>query len=190
MSIKGLGRLPRLKSARRIKRPGLFKGPAPVRPEPITAEMPDRIKRAYYALCGEDDRRAELAWRFSKLLADNPAMTLPEALFYILLEERKISFSYQSAFDGGRAELGGVVVDFVLRMGSYAIAVLVNGDYWHTLPQQIVRDAETKEQVLGQFFEDLVIGQALEIWESTLLSCDRERAVDLLLQGVEVGRAS
>lgn len=115
-------------------------------------------------------------------------MTLPEAILYILLEEREQKFSYQSAFDGGRSELGGAVTDFVISMGGYALAVLVNGDYWHMLPAQVMRDIETVERVTGQMFEGEKITQTLMVWESTLLSCDRERAVDLLLTGVEVGR--
>jgi len=190
VKIPGVPALKRPKGIGVRHRPRLPSMPKTPQVEPVTAAMDERTKRAYYALCGEETRRAEIANRFAKLLLEFPAMTLPEAIFYILLQEREVSFDYQSAFDGGRAELGGYVVDFVLRMGSYALAVLVNGDYWHTLPSQVLRDFATKERVTGQYFEDLLIAQTLEVWESTLLSCDRERAVDLLLIGIEVGRTA
>ena len=185
-----LPKLPRIKGFPVIGKPKKFEGPAPIRQKAITSEMSPRIKRAYYSLCGAPERRAELVYRFEALLEQFPTMTLPEGLFYTLLEERDISFSYQEAMLGGRSELGGAVTDFVLRMGGYALAILVNGDYWHSLAPQVMRDIETKERVVGQYFEGMMVTQALEIWESTLLSCDRERAVDLILTGVEVGKTA
>lgn len=187
-------RLPRrlrvrgVEGAGRVKRVTAFKPPAPPRTQSPTSGMPDRIRRAFYALCGDFERREKLAWRFAQLLEENSAITLPEALLYVLLEERDIKFDYQSALLGGRQELGGLVVDFIIDMGGYALAVLVNGDYWHTLPAQMLRDDRTKEEVVGQSYEGVVISLALSIWESTLLGCNRERAVELLLTGVEVGR--
>lgn len=188
MKMPSVPRLRGVSGVGRIKRIPAIQPPPVARIESPTAEMEPRIKRAYYSLCGEQEERARLANRLARELRNYPAITLPEAIMMQLLEDRHLAYSYQSAFDGGRQELGGLVVDFVVLQAGTAIAVLVNGDYWHSLPAQRERDLETKEQVLGQEFQGNVITHGLEIWESTLLGCNRERAVELLLVGIEVGR--
>lgn len=176
---------------RRIVRRSLkSKLPTPIRikTEPPTSDMNSRERRAYYALCGDQDERREIVLRFRNLLEDNPAMTFPEAIYYYGLEKRRITFDYQSAMNGGRTELGGAVVDFILDMGSHAIGVLVNGNYWHNTPVQRARDFETKEIVTGQFWQGRIISTVIDVWESKLLSCDRDNAVDRSLHGEEVGQ--
>ncbi len=186
--IKGVPALPRIKGIPNIRKAKAAEPPPTAKIKSYASDLEPRMKRAFYSLCGDMDRRKELIERFMRQLETNDRMTLPESIFYSLLEDRGVEFSYQSSFDGGRSELGGEVVDFVVDMGGYALAVLVNGDYWHSTPDQIRRDQESIESVTGQYFNGLQITATLIIWESTLLGCNRERAVDLLLTGVEVGK--
>lgn len=175
----------RIAGARRIKTPVK---PVTIRNESATADLNPRERRAYYAICGDEETRREIIMRFRALLEKFSAMTLPEAIYYFELEKRKITFDYQSAMGGGRTELGGAVVDFILDMGSHAVGILVNGNYWHSNPVQRARDFETKEVVTGQFWQGKIISVVIDVWESKLLSCDRGNAVDRSLFGDEVGQ--
>lgn len=187
-------KLPRLRGVRKpkgmkkINPPHVLKPQKPPKQVSYTEDMPPDLVRRFYSLCGDREERKEIVWRYDRLREDNPRMTFPEGILYIMLEDRNRTFSYQSPLDGGRTSLGGYVVDFIIDMGGYAFAVLVNGDYWHSLRFQEERDLETKLNVVGQEYEGLTIEAVLEIWESTLLSCSRDDAVDQLLIGLEVGK--
>lgn len=176
---------PAIKRVRKVKK---LATPARIRNEPLTAEMSDKEKRAYYNLCGEPEERKKIVDRFSELLETEPAITLPEAILYYELEKRKRQFFYQTSLEGGRTELGGMVVDFIIDFGGTGLGVLVNGDFWHSKPEQRMRDLETRIRVIGMEYQGLIITDCLEIWESVLMSCMRDEAISALLQGIEWGR--
>lgn len=58
-----------------------------------------------------------------------PIFTDIEEIVYNWLVKHKIVFTFQSSLSGGRYELGGSVVDFILDNRNIAIRVL--GEYWH-----------------------------------------------------------
>lgn len=172
----------------RTRKPKKLPAPARIKPETLTAEMNDTEKRAYYNMCGDPEERKKIVERFTALKRDEPAMTLPEAIFYYGLEKRERKFFYQTSIEGGRTELGGMVVDFIVDMGGIGLGVLVNGDFWHSKPEQRMRDLETRLRVIGMNYQGLIITDCLEIWESVLMSCMRDEAIDALLNGIEWGR--
>jgi hypothetical protein len=65
-------------------------------------------------------------------------ITLPEWYVYWYLQYRKrmipnLDFTFQSSLEGGRMELGGLVLDFELpgRIGSKGLVINVQGEVWH-----------------------------------------------------------
>lgn len=173
--------LKRIRKAKKIKPP-----PRP-RTEPITADMSDKEKRAFYNTCGEPEEKRSIIMRFRSLLEEFPAITYPEAITYYLLEKRKIEFSFQSSLDGGRAELGGLVADFLLDNGGAGLAIQVHGNYWHSKPEVRERDILYNELIIGRVWNGIVITQVVEVWESKLMSCDREEVIDKALLGQGMG---
>lgn len=178
----------RLRSVTRVKKISPPPALARVKYEAPTEGMSDKVKRAYYDICGESDERVRIAKRFGRLLEEYTVITLPEAIYYEGMEQRKREFDYQSALMGGRSELGGLVVDFMVRIPGGWLAVLVNGDFWHNKPMQRERDFQTKERAIGLNYQDGTILYSIEIWESTLKSCFRDHAIDQSLLGIEVGQ--
>lgn len=61
-------------------------------------------------------------------------------------------FSYQAAFEGGRVQYGGIVVDFVMEDGSQ-IAINPLGFHWHEGfgTAQQARDISAKGDLLGKY---------------------------------------
>jgi hypothetical protein len=69
-------------------------------------------------------------------------ITLPEWFTYHYLWKRKRlepgrDFIFQSSLEGGRQELGGLVLDFELpgRIGARGLVINVQGEYWHRFRQ-------------------------------------------------------
>jgi hypothetical protein len=58
--------------------------------------------------------------------------TLPERIIWKWLEDNKMIFRVQYAEFGGRGQLGGVALDFVVYgMAAAPVALRVQGGYWH-----------------------------------------------------------
>lgn len=189
MPVAGIPRVRKPPGVVQVKKVRKLAPPPKIRTEPLTAELSPRLKRAYYNTCGEPEERKAIVDRFAELLEKEPSITYPEAIFWYELEVLRIEdFSYQSALFGGRAELGGLVVDFVVNVGGFNVAILVNGNWWHNRPEQRERDFTTKEQVIGQTWQGIPILYCVEVWESKLLSCDRHDTVIRALRGEEVGQ--
>lgn len=81
--------------------------------------------------------------------------SLEERIVYKELVKRQIPFSFQSSFQGGRTELGGMVADFVLRDRPLIINPL--GWIWHSGTANRVRD-EVQNDILRRYgYEVLMI---------------------------------
>jgi hypothetical protein len=65
-----------------------------------------------------------------------------------------VDFSYQPAIEGGRQELGGLVVDFIFPHlgGPEGMALFVNGTMWHVGSAVEARDALTQDLLRGMGF--------------------------------------
>lgn len=183
--LPSLRKPPAIKKIRKTKR---LPSPARIRDEPLTADMSDKERRAYYNTCGEPEERKKIVDRFSALLETEPAMTYPEAIVYWMLEKRGLKFYYQTSYEGGRTELGGLVVDFLVDVGGIGVALQVQGNFWHNKPEQRERDLLVNERVVGMRYADMVIDVVVELWESKLMSCEREETMDAALLGIEMGQ--
>lgn len=140
-----------------------------------------------YRIEGDKRERIRLAKRFLSLKLEFPAITLPEAIVYDKLDRDREEFKYQAEIGGGRIRLGGKLPDFFLPFrGGLVLEIL--GDYWHASKRARENDLVRENALLQSTVEGVQVGQVIELWESTLLSADRDRAIDLALVGIEVAR--
>lgn len=66
------------------------------------------------------------------------------------------------------------------------MAVLVQGQYWHTRTEVAESDAADKLKLLGVMFHGVQIEQVIEIWEQRIYK-DRPEIFELMLVGIELG---
>ncbi len=105
---------------------------------------------------------SELEQRAAKL---NQLASLPERIMYKALMQRRIPFDFQSSMQGGRAQLGGMVVDFLLL--DRRAVIRVQGDYWHSGVAEMARD-EVQKCVLESLGYDV-----WDIWDYEVYDIDR-----------------
>ena len=150
----------------------------------LTAEL----KKISYRICGRREEAQRLAAYFLQFRAQYIYATLPEAIFNDYCEKQKLNFLYQAALYGGRNVRGGFVPDFLIDSGGIWTVVLVQGDYWHSTPEARVVDARYREVLVGKKFNGIRVGAIVELWESRILDCQRNVAMRLATEGVELGR--
>lgn len=80
--------------------------------------------------------------------------SLEERIVYKELLRRKISFDFQSSMQGGRQELGGIVVDFIIF--HLNVAMRVQGTIWHTGAEAVARD---------EIHRALLENQGYHVWD-------------------------
>lgn len=96
-----------------------------------------------------------------------PQATTPELVVYLWLKVQGYDFEYQVEVNGGRSHTGGSVVDFVVRSGK-EWAWRIQGEYWHTGPEQAALDAIRKKFIIGGFAGRYQIDGVVDIWENRL----------------------
>jgi G:T-mismatch repair DNA endonuclease (very short patch repair protein) len=94
------------------------------------------------------------------------AGTLPERMVALALVQLGYLFESQSSELGGRMRLGGGVVDFKVYVAATVIVIRVQGDYWHSLPSRIHKDAVqwTRLHALGYRVADLWEHDIYQAW--------------------------
>jgi hypothetical protein len=152
---------------------------------PRNTESPEVLDIAY-RLCGERDKTVKLAKMYLGLKRQFPRTTLPEALVYFILQKFGEQFVFQEEARAGRTSYGGAVVDFWLP--NLRIALRIQGNFWHSKPDQISRDEAQRAQLLGSKIDGIVVERVVDIWESRVYSCAREAVVRSALNGVEMGK--
>ena len=81
--------------------------------------------------------------------------SLPEYLTFITLQEfgkvPDVDFFFQSSFQGGRLERGGLVIDFIFA-DPPDLAINIQGEFFHYLQGQstIARDVIAREQLAAE----------------------------------------
>ena len=103
-----------------------------------------------------------------------------EKKVYNWLVEHKILFTTREKMFGYSGELGSATIDFVLT--EFNIVLRVMGEYWHSKPESIARDAFGKEQLINRGY--IVV----DLWEEDLTDERLDRTMELAIQGVEVPR--
>ncbi len=139
-----------------------------------------------YRICGDQDKTIKLAQAFLKLKQQFKSITLPEAIAYAWLEKNKIDFQYQAEAYGARRFFGGAVPDFMI----YETGVVwrIQGNYWHSRPERIALDNEQKIKLGTAVIDGRRVTAVVDVWESRILSCNREHVFRLAVNGEELGK--
>ena len=95
------------------------------------------------------------------------------------LDRHKIIYEFQSSLMGGFFELGGAVVDILLREDNIAIRIF--GTYWHKGVEKTGSDIIQKEMLTTEGWT------VVDLWSSDLES-RLDETMRLALQGVEILR--
>jgi hypothetical protein len=114
---------------------------------------------------------------------DYPAITLPEAIFYYLCEKYQVEFIYQADFLGGRNDIGGAVIDFLLP--EYGVVIYINGVWWHSKPDVIERDLAATIAVVGEVIGGVKVSSAVRVSDLKLQSLERDDVFKLAVAGIE-----
>ena len=158
------------------------------RPAPRRTGEDPAVLAVSYRLCGLPAVRIKLAKFWLTMKATRfPDITLPEAICFSLLQERQIEFVFQQEYNSGKTYRGGAVIDFWIP--DSATVIRVQGDYWHGRPERRELDEIQRGEVARSTIEGKRVQTVVDIWESRLRSCERNRAVDAALMGIELGRA-
>lgn len=144
------------------------------------------LREIAYRICGDRDKTEKIAARFLSLKAKFNTITLPEAIAYIWLESQKIDFQYQAEAFGARRFFGGAVPDFMI----YETGVVwrIQGNYWHSRPERIAMDVEQKIKLGNAVIDGRRVTAVVDIWESRILSCNRDFVFKLAVNGEELGK--
>jgi len=144
------------------------------------------LRTIAYRICGDSDKTQKLAAQFLALKKQFPTMTLPEGLAYIWLQSKRIDFQYQAEAFGARRFFGGAVPDFMI----YQTGVVwrIQGNYWHSRPDKLASDAEQKIKLANSVIDGRRVTAVVDVWESKILSCNRDYVFRLAVDGEEVGK--
>ena len=102
-----------------------------------------------------------------------------ERIVYNFLIRRNIPFDFQTSLRGGFYQLGGAVVDFILRENNIALRVF--GEYWH---RGIIK--EGSDTIQREMLSELGY-TVVDLWASDLENRP-EQTLRLALQGQEMLR--
>jgi hypothetical protein len=112
--------------------------------------------------------------------------TLPERIILKWLMIHEVAFEAQWAFGGGRRELGGAVIDFVVYgLADRPIALRVMGEYWHGQqgPNHQARDDAQAARLRADGY--LVV----DLWEEAIYRAALGGWLDRLIRdGIAGGR--
>jgi len=110
--------------------------------------------------------RAERIWDVqSRVLA-----TIPEAIAFAWLEDRKYAFDFQSSQLGGLHVRGGAVVDFLIYNMSFEGHYIwrIQGEHWHTGGRKQESDRVQRDRLLGLWVEGATVVAVVDLWEDDL----------------------
>lgn len=174
MNFKQISRTPTTGNGGNKRRAGLAYGGDPV------------ARAIAYRICGDQDKNIKLAQQFLKLKTQWRSITLPEAIAYVWLQSQKIDFQYQAEAFGARRFFGGAVPDFMI----YETGVVwrIQGNYWHSRPERIALDVEQKIKLANSVIDGRRVTAVVDVWESRILSCNREHVFRLAVNGEELGK--
>jgi hypothetical protein len=143
-----------------------------------------------------DDRLAELtrelggdealAKRVIKLYDKFPNATLPELVVMDYLDMNRFRYAFQAIVDGGWAQRGGLIPDFVVDCRGVGTAILVQGNYWHTRGDKEEDDAITRLRLMGAYTHGIEIDRVVFVWEDRV-KLNQQHTMDMAVVGVELG---
>ena len=125
----------------------------------------------------------EIETHLNRKRGSRPLSTLPESIVAWYLNKFRESYEEQGEIAGGRTRRNGVVIDFWLPIRR--VVILVNGDYWHGKPEKREKDLSQRQRLVNSDIGGIKIASIVVVWESGLLSCQREQHVRNALAGIE-----
>lgn len=157
--------------------------PVPVGPDQRTEDDP--LVYEIWQVMGGREKDLKLARQCATLKRERlPAATTPELIVYIWLSERGYDFEFQVEVNGGRRDVGGSVVDFVVRAGK-EWALRVQGNYWHDQVEQGGLDELRKRLLIGAFVGKYQIDGVVDIWEDDIYR-DYDTVMTMALAGFQL----
>lgn len=131
---------------------------------------------------------AALVRRIIKLKRQFPLGTYPELVVMDWLNRRALRYEFQFRVLGGRAIMGGQVLDFVIDQGRDVLILEVNGVYWHTRPGKTRIDEAQKYALLGLRIWGKPVGAVITVWDSRIMDKRRLNPVmQMALAHIELG---
>lgn len=177
-----------LKTRKGLKGLGPSQTRLPALPRPLGIELrvdEDPLVYEIWQVMGGRERDLKLARQCATLKRERlPDATTPELIVYIWLSERGYDFEFQVEVNGGRRDVGGSVVDFVVRAGK-EWAIRVQGNYWHDQVEQGGLDELRKRLLVGAFVGKYQIDGVVDLWEDDLYR-DRETVMTMALAGFQL----
>jgi hypothetical protein len=178
--MKLFGTLPSIRKTKQF--PTLGSVPKPTLAQSID---PQRLSFMYRIEPGPSSKEGVdiVNLMFRLQAGDYPAITLPEVIYWYLCEKYQTAFVYQEDFAGGRKEVGGAVIDFLLP--DYGVAVYVNGMFWHSKLDVAERDLAAMITVVGETVGGVKVSSAVRVSDLRLQSLERDDVFKLSVAGIE-----
>ena len=98
-----------------------------------------------------------------ELAAAQGVGTLPERIIRKWFEKAGLPVFEQQIVYGGHLRIGGGVVDFIVNIGTPpGIAIRVQGDYWHKMPDRVAKDWVQYERLVAKGY------RVVDLWEGDI----------------------
>lgn len=146
----------------------------------------DPLVMQIWQTLGGRERDYKLAQQCATLKETLPDATTLELVIYLWLKQKGYRFEYQVQVNGGRRNVGGSVVDFVVNAGK-TWAIRSQGDYWHGSYEQQAADALRKKFLVGGFAGQYQIDGVVDVYESDVYA-DRETVLSQAVAGYQLPR--
>jgi hypothetical protein len=138
-----------------------------------------------WQVMGGKERDLKMARQCATLKRDRlPEATTPELITYVWLKERAYEFEFQVEAAGGRRDVGGSVVDFVVKAGK-TWAIRVQGSWWHSRQEQRGLDEIRKQNLIGSYVGKYQIDGVVDAWEEDIYR-DRDMVLTLAVTGYQL----
>jgi hypothetical protein len=135
---------------------------------------------------GGRERDYKLAQQCATLKETLPDATTPELVVYLWLKQKGYRFEFQVQVNGGRRDVGGSVVDFVVQAGK-TWAWRVQGVYFHTGYEKEGSDELRKRLLVGAYAGQYQIDGVVDLWEDDIYQ-DRETVLSQAVAGYQLPR--
>ena len=136
-------------------------------------ETVDPLFARIHKTLGGASKDVSLTKRVITLMGSNPQGTLPELVTMDWLNANQYPYEFQAQVWGGRSRRGGMLPDFVIFTGGYAIAWLVQGEWHHSASGQATRNQTGRDmfarlRLMGAMVNGVRIEMVVELWEQDI----------------------
>lgn len=160
----------------------------PIGDPPSSGDPEDPLVYEIWQVMGGRERDRKLARQCATLKREKlPEATTPELIVYLWLSSQGVDFEFQVEANGGRRDVGGSIVDFMVR-GSKEWAWRVQS-YWHQGWEQQGLDEVRRRLLIGSLVGEYQIDGVVDLWDTDIYR-DRDMVLNMALAGVQLGRPS